>query len=118
MQVGENTVVSLRYIMRNGRGAIIENTMNSNPTNYLQGSASILSSLQNQIEGLEKGDKKTVQLGLDEPYVDDDFSFEIIIDDVREALPEEIALGYPVKINLERCDENCDCYSSATNVSS
>jgi FKBP-type peptidyl-prolyl cis-trans isomerase 2 len=104
--------------MRNGRGEIIENTRNAAATNYLHGSSSVLPSLQTQVEELKAGDKKTVYLKSGEAFVDDDFSFEVIIDAVREALPEEIMLGYAVNINSQECDENCDCYSTGKHTES
>ena len=40
----------------------------------------------------------------------EDFIFEVIIDEVRVALKEEILLGYPVKVNVQKCEAGCDCY--------
>lgn len=110
MQIAENSVVSIRYIMKNSHGEIVENTMNSEPVNYLHGSAGILPLLQSQLEGLKPGDKKTVHLKTGAGFAGEDFTFELMIDDVRAALPEEILPGYPVKINESKCEVDCNCY--------
>jgi len=60
---------------------------------------------------LKAGDNKIVYLLQESGLTDDDFSFEVIIDNVRAALPEEILLGYPVKIDTDKCEVNCVCYS-------
>lgn len=109
MTVAEGTVVSLRYIMRNIKGEVLEDTMQAAPVNYLHGAAGIHPSLQAQLEGLKAGDKKQVCL-LKEICLTDNITFDVIIDDVRAALPEEIVLGYPVKITTATCESDCACY--------
>ena len=106
----KDRVVALRYIMRNGNGEILEDTMQASPVNYLHGSTGILPALQQQIKGLKTGDKKKVHLFKESSHADDDFEFDVIIDDVRAALPEEIILGYPVQITTNICEDDCACY--------
>jgi len=110
MCIAKDRVVAMRYIMRNGKGMVLENTMLAAPVNYLHGSGGIQPLLQTQLEGLKAGDKKMVYLLRENGLTDDDFSFEVIIDGVRTALPEEVLLGYPVKIDTERCEGDCACY--------
>jgi FKBP-type peptidyl-prolyl cis-trans isomerase SlyD len=116
MKITNNSVVSIRYIMMNSAGEIIENTMNDNPVNYLHGSAAILPLLQLPLEGLKAGDKKRVYLMAESGLTNEDFIFDVIIDEVRLAFEEELLLGYPVKINVKKCEVDCDCYSGATSV--
>ena len=111
MQIVKNCVVSMRYIMKNSNGDVLENIMNNDPVNYLHGSSAIQPLLQVQLEGSKAGDKKTVYLTTAAGLTTEDFTFEVIIDDVREAFVEEILLGYPVKINLTKCNVDCNCYS-------
>jgi FKBP-type peptidyl-prolyl cis-trans isomerase 2 len=110
LRVDKDMVVALRYIMRNGNGDVLEDTMQSAPVNYLHGSTGILPLLQQQLLGLKPGDKKRVYLFRESSEADDDFDFDVIIDDVREALAEEIVLGYPVQITAKICEEDCVCY--------
>jgi len=93
--------------MRNSKEEVLENTMNTGRTNYLHGSSGILGYLQAQLEGLRAGDKKMVSLPKEISMTNDDYSFEVTIYRVREAMQEELQLGYPVMVD---CPDDCDCY--------
>jgi hypothetical protein len=108
--ITKDTVVAMRYVMRNSKGMALEDTMLAAPVNYLHGSSGIQPLLQAQLVGLKVGDKKMVYLLKENGLTDDDFSFEVIIDSVRAALPEEVMLGYPVKMDMETCEVDCACY--------
>jgi len=108
--VAKNCVVAIRYIMKNSREEILENTMNHDPVNYLHGSTGIQPLLQAQLDGLRVGNKKTVFLLAESGLTNEDFTFEVIVDDVRPALSEEIMLGYPVKLTFKKCESDCTCY--------
>ena len=110
IHIVNNSVVSIRYVMKNSKNEVLENTMNNDPVNYLHGSKTILPMLQTQLEGLKAGDKKIVYLPAASGLTHEDFIFEVIVDDVRAALEEEILLGYPVTINIAKCEEGCGCY--------
>jgi FKBP-type peptidyl-prolyl cis-trans isomerase 2 len=110
MHIAKGCVVSLRYIMKNSEGAILENTMSKNPVSYLQGAAGIQPLLQAQLVGLKTADKKTVYLNAESGLTSEDFIFDVIIDEVRLALNEELLLGYPVKMDVVKCGADCDCY--------
>jgi len=116
MRIAKNSVVSIRYIMKNSRGEILENTMNNDPVSYLQGSSGIHPLLQTQMEGLKAGDKKTVFLAIESGLTNDDFSFDVIIDNVRTASQEEMILGYPVKLTVQKCEADCECYNQRTSL--
>lgn len=102
----------MRYVMRNASGEVLENTMHGMPISYLHGTGAILLLLQEQLEGLEAGDKKTVHLKATSGFTNEDFSFDVIIDQVRAALEEEIVLGYPVEVNVAACEADCECYGN------
>lgn len=110
MRIEKNMVVSFRYVMKDDKGVMLEDKMSNSPINYLHGSSSILPLLQLQMEGLQRGDKKTVYLLAESGFATRDFTFEIIIDNVREAMNEEVLLGYPVTTEAEKCEADCDCY--------
>jgi hypothetical protein len=117
MCIAKDIVVAMRYIMRNGKGVVLEDTMLAAPVNYLHGSGGIQPLLQVQLDGLKAGDKKMVYLLKENGLTDDDFSFEVIIDSVRTALPEEVLLGYPVKIDIDKCERHCECYENVPQFS-
>ena len=110
--VAKDCVVALRYIMKDSRNAILEDMKDRDPVNYLHGSAGILPVLQAQIEGLSIGDKKTVYLTAESGLTNEDFTIDVIIDNVRAASKEEIVLGYPVMLNLQKCEDDCVCYNN------
>ena len=108
--IARNCVVAIRYIMKNSREEVLENTMNRDPVNYLHGSTGIQPLLQAQLEGLRAGEKKTVFLPAESGLTNEDFTFEVMVDDVRTASREEIMLGYPVKLTVQKCEAECACY--------
>lgn len=108
--VKKNIVVSFRYLMKNNRGEVIENTMEGAPKYYLHGSEGIDSSLQAQFEDLKVGDSKIIYLKKGDGMPGQDFTFDVVIDNLRPASEEEVMLGYPVMIDNLICSLDCDCY--------
>lgn len=90
--IRKNTIVSMHYSMKNGRGHLLEETQ----TSYLHGSSAISPRLQTQLENLEAGDHRLIVLNKGEEDADDDFTFEVFIDAVRDARPDELAAGHPL----------------------
>lgn len=111
MTVTKNMVVAFRYIMKNSRGEVVENIMEASSKSYLHGSTGIQAVLQLQFEGLEEGDTKTIYLKKENVQATEDFTFDVVIDEIRPALKEELMLGYPVVIDNLICDEDCICYN-------
>ena len=109
MTVKKNMIVFFRYSMRNSRGEVIEHNMDGLPKCYLHGSQGIFPTLQVQFEGLKVGDSKTIYLKSDEGMTADDYTFNIIIDDLRPAMEEEQLLGYPVVTDNSICGPGCIC---------
>jgi FKBP-type peptidyl-prolyl cis-trans isomerase SlyD len=110
IQVGKNRIVTIRYIMQNSRGDVLENTMGGPSASYLHGGSGILPSLQGQLEGLTPGERKQVFLFRDRDAIPEDFSFDVWIEKIREALPQEQALGYPLTGMAVECAPGCTCY--------
>lgn len=110
MEVKKDMIVTIRYSMQNSRGDVLENTMAGPSASYLHGSSGILKSLQSQLDGLQTGERKQVFLFLDNESLDDDLRFDIWIEKIREALPQEIALGYPLMGLAMDCAPGCTCY--------
>jgi hypothetical protein len=114
MEISINCIVSMRYIMKNGRDEVLENTMQHDPVSYLHGAGGIHAMLQSQLEGLIAGSRKTVSLPATSGLTTEDFIFDVLIDQVRQASAEEILLGYPVTAVVEKCESDCDCYVGTT----
>lgn len=108
--IGNDHVVSMRYVMKNSKGAVLEDTLLAKPVSYLHGSAGILVELQEQLTGLKAGDRKLVYLYARSGHTAEDFVFDLIIDHVRPAMKEEVLLGYPVQPAGDACEAECKCY--------
>ena len=102
MEVTENTVVSLRYVMKNKEGEEIENTFSGPAVQYVHGSGKILPQLEAMLTGLKTGDKKEITLALPET-----FHFDVEIDDIRVATPGELEAGEPATVG--GCGPDCFC---------
>jgi FKBP-type peptidyl-prolyl cis-trans isomerase SlyD len=102
MQIADNTVVSLRYIMKNKEGEEVENTFSGPAVQYVHGSGKILPQLETRLTGLHTGDKKHISL-----EIPDTIHFEIEVDDIRVATAEEIDTGSP--ITASECGPDCCC---------
>jgi FKBP-type peptidyl-prolyl cis-trans isomerase SlyD len=112
MQVSDKTVVSIRYRMKNSRGEILENTLESAAIQYLHGVGSILPSLEVDLAGLKAGDERAVFISKEqgEGQMDDDFYIEVVIDGVRSATEEELRKGSPMQSTSQPdCGPGCCC---------
>lgn len=115
MKVQEQCVVSLRYCLRNGKGEVVENIMNGPAITYVHGEGKILSGLEGKLVGLEKSEKKYIQLRkTDYPGLDDDFKLEVIIDHVRAASADELKYGISQSSSADTCGDDCACYQLKT----
>ena len=105
-----NSVVSMRYVMSNESGDVLEDNMNSAPVQYLHGGTRIEPLLQEQLAGLKAGSEKRLFLSAASGLTSQDYFFDVTIDHVREATAPEIKLGYPVQVDVVFCGEDCDCH--------
>lgn len=111
MQVGSNTVVSLRYRMKNSTGDVLEDILPGKPVEYLHGSGVILPALEAKLVGLKAGDEKRICISHETSFqLDTSFYFDVVIDEVRPATEEELKNGKPAKAQLEEdCGPGCIC---------
>lgn len=111
MEVENNRVVSVRYLMKNSKGEVLENRMESTPVTYLHGAGSILPSLEDRLLGLKKGEEKTFSVfdGQNNDEKDAGYSLKVVIDEVRLPTNEELIQGYPNQNKEENCGPDCGC---------
>jgi FKBP-type peptidyl-prolyl cis-trans isomerase 2 len=111
MEIQKNTIVSLRYIMKNSRGEVLENIMDTASAAYLHGSGNILPALETSLEGLQPGQQKAIFIsGENETGLDGVFYFDVVIDDVRTATDEELQKGKPAEQKvINNCGPGCCC---------
>ena len=112
ISISKDMVVSFRYVMYDHIGNVLENTTSSVSTRYLHGSGTILAILQNQMEGLQPGQRKKVLLSGSSGLCNGDYLFDVIVDTVRPANEKELILGYPLEETLAECNDDCNCYKN------
>ncbi|MBE7171108.1 MAG: FKBP-type peptidyl-prolyl cis-trans isomerase [Williamsia sp.] len=105
MNIEANSTVSIRYLMRNSRGEVLETIMEEPPITYLHGSGTIMPALEAALLGLKAGDTKTILLSSEQGYtgLDDVFTVEVIIDDVCYTAQKKAAQS-----NID-CGPDCIC---------
>lgn len=109
MKIAANTVVSLRYIMKNESREVIEDIINTAPVKYLHGSGNILPALEACLEGLETGQHKSISISNQtSSQLNEQFHFDVVIDDVRPATEGELKKGKPIHSTNE-CGPECCC---------
>lgn len=111
MEVENKRVVSIRYMMKNSKGEVLANFMDGDPVTYLHGAGSILPSLEAKLLGLKMAEETSFSIfdGQNNGEMDDEYSFKVIIDEVRMPTEEELSLGYPIQNNKENCGPDCCC---------
>ena len=105
MKIADNTVVSMRYVMKNAQGDVLENTMDGGPVKYIHGVGTILPQLEERLAGLSAGDAKEISFTDNESQ---SYHFDVLIDEVRNATAEEIQSRIPMK--EEDCGPGCSCH--------
>jgi CobW/HypB/UreG, nucleotide-binding domain len=88
--IEKDKIVTISYTMKNGRGELLENRQ----TTYVHGSSAISPALQAQLEGLKPGQTKKVTIKKGDENADDDFIFEIIVENVREPMRIHLLSGF------------------------
>lgn len=112
MLVNEKVIVSMRYAMKNSNGEVLTSLENSPLFTFLPGSGTVLPQLEAVLFGMVQGEKKTVMVSREQGLagLDNDYFFDVLIEDVREASEEEIMQGQPIiEMPAEECGANCAC---------
>ena len=108
MEIKNNTVVSIRYIMKNNKDEVLEDNTKGEPIKYVHGSGSIVSTLESSLSGSRAGQRKFVVIS--DERLRGTFYFDIIVDDVRAATREEIEAGKPLQNEQNKeCGPECCC---------
>ncbi len=111
LAVNTDTVVSLRYCMKNSQAEIVDNILQAKPVEYLHGSGYILPALEQELTGLRAGDTKQVVINSETSILlDASFYFDVEIDSVRPATQDEMEKGKPARpVAQEECGPDCIC---------
>jgi FKBP-type peptidyl-prolyl cis-trans isomerase SlyD len=66
--IKKNSVVTLKYCLKNTEGLELDHSDDDEPLSYLHGSGQIVPGLENALSGLKVGDKKAVTIAPTEAY--------------------------------------------------
>jgi len=93
MQVGPDTYVTLAYTLYGEDGEVIDRTDDEEPLSYLHGYGQLVPGLERGIEGMSKGDLRSVVVQATEGYgeYDPEAVFEVEKSDFPH--PDELAVG-------------------------
>jgi FKBP-type peptidyl-prolyl cis-trans isomerase SlyD len=72
MQIRENTVVSIDYVLTDAAGAVLDRSAEGSPLSYLQGASNIIPGLERALEGKTQGESLQVEVAPAEGYGDYD----------------------------------------------
>ena len=86
MQVAQNTVVAIRYILRNDAGTTIDASTEGEPLTYLHGNGNLIPGLERALEGKRVGDKLSVMV----PPAD---AYGVVNDDLVQDVPRDAFQG-------------------------
>jgi FKBP-type peptidyl-prolyl cis-trans isomerase SlyD len=92
-QVGPDTFVTLAYTLYDEDGAVIDRTDEAEPLSYLHGYGQLVPGLERGIEGMSKGDLRSVKVPAAEAYGDYDPEAVFEIERSDFPRPDEVAVG-------------------------
>ncbi len=92
-QVGPDTFVTLAYTLYDEDGAVIDRTDDSEPLSYLHGYGQLVPGLERGIEGMSKGDLRSVKVPAADAYGDYDPEAVFEIERSDFPRPDEVTVG-------------------------
>lgn len=104
MQIQKNTVVALRYVMKDHEGIVLDDIMNAHPVEYLHGVGDLMPALEENVDGLTAGSEKSFEVY--DKIFNKPLHFDVIIDSVRLATAPEIEKRRVIR---GECGPDCTC---------
>ncbi|MFN8576628.1 MAG: peptidylprolyl isomerase [Candidatus Sericytochromatia bacterium] len=99
MKIGQNTAASINYTLYLEDGNIADSSEGNEPLTFLFGYENIIPGLEKALEGLQKGDKKTVVIPPAEAY--GDFEKDGFQELDRSEFPDDVELEVGMQLILE-----------------
>ena len=85
-------VVSFHYTLKDSSGTVLESSIGDEPLSFLEGVGQIIPGLEDALQGLEKGAKKSVHVKAAEAY--GEHELELIVQVPRGQIPKpDVAVG-------------------------
>ena len=92
-QVGPDTVVTLAYTLYDEDGDVLDRTEGEAPVSYLHGYGQIVPGLERGVEGMSKGDVRSVVVSAADGYGEYDPAAVVEIDRHDFPRPEDVVAG-------------------------
>ena len=101
MKIEKNKVVSIHYTLKDDKGKLMDSSVDKSPLPFIQGIGQLISGLENQLEGKEKGEKLKAKIAPVDAYGEyrDDMVFEVEKKGFKG--DEELKVGLQVEVELE-----------------
>lgn len=105
MKIQTGHTVHFNYTMKNASGEILEDNMNASPVSFVFGTGDIDKELQEQMLGMEAGERKTILLTQEGQTA---FVFDVLVKEIKKSVaPEEMKMKELTVIST--CGPGCDC---------
>lgn len=102
MKVTINSVVSLDYTLKNNKGEILDSSNGRSPLVYLHGVGALIPGLENEINGMEKGQSKLVTVQPEDAYGQRSEDLLHIVPKSGFQGDEEMFVGMQVQLETEQ----------------
>lgn len=106
MKIERDCLVELDYLLRNGKGDVVEQSTERGPMIYLHGHEEILAALEQKLDGIEEGEKLSVCLEPDQAY--GPYDVDQILSVPRSEFPEDAEIVPGDWITISLSDEEDD----------
>lgn len=85
-------VVSFHYTLKDDKGTVLESSHGDDPMSYLEGVGQIIPGLERELKGLQKGDKKSVNVPAQDAY--GEYDEALVVEVPRTAIPKkDVTIG-------------------------
>jgi len=101
MQIGNNSVVSIHYTLKDENGEVLDTSDGRDSLDYLHGAGQIVSGLENELDGRAKGDEFFVVIEPEHGYGSRDESLVHEVPRSEFDSPDEIKVGMQFRIGAE-----------------
>lgn len=101
MKVTSNSVVSLDYTLKNNAGVVIDSSKGHSPLVYLHGVGGLIPGLENEIEGMKKGQAKTVVVQPEHGYGEKSDELLYVVPKSGFQGEEEMQVGMQVELDSD-----------------
>ncbi|HLU87677.1 MAG TPA: peptidylprolyl isomerase [Taishania sp.] len=102
MKVTINSVVSLDYTLKNNKGEVLDSSNGRSPLVYLHGVGALIPGLENEINGMEKGQSKLVTVQPEDAYGQRSEDLLHIVPKSGFQGDEEMFVGMQVQLETEQ----------------